>query len=231
MNKFASIGLIDFHAHVLPGADHGSGSLSTSLCQLSLARDVGVKTVVATPHFYPDRHTVERFLERRSNAYGELAPQVHTDAPDIILGAEVLICPGIDHMDGIEQLCIGDTHTILIELPFSDFESSYCDVAYKLSSKGMKVVLAHADRYPKENIERMIKAGAKIQLNAGSLCTVFKRKHLYGWLERGLVVALGSDIHGSDKKAYKNFLTAVERIKPFAADIMQSSAELLNLRK
>ena len=227
MNSFDSFDLIDFHTHVLPGADHGSSSLSTSLSQLSLARDAGIKRVVATPHFYPDRHTVDNFLERRQKAYDELAPHITSDLPEIIIGAEVLVCPGIDRMDGIETLCIKGTNTILLELPFSDFDTSYCDVAYKLRSRGMKIILAHADRYPKENIERMLDAGALIQLNTDSLCTLFRRRHLYDWLDRGLVAALGSDIHDANKKAYKYLSAALERIRPFVPQIMQSSEELL----
>ena len=231
MNNFDSLGLIDFHAHVLPNADHGSSSLDTSLLQLSMAYASGVKIVVATPHFYPERHTVENFLARRSKAYGELSPNIQGDFPKVILGAEVLICPGIDHMEGIEKLCIADTNVILLELPFSDFDVSYCRVVEKLISRGMMVVLAHADRYPKENIEQMIGVGAKIQLNVSSLCTLFKKKHLYDWIKRGLVVALGSDIHGADKKAYKCFTSAVSRINPFAPEIMKNAEEILNSNK
>ena len=228
MNNFNSLELIDFHSHVLPGADHGSSSLSTSLTQLSMARDAGVKRIVATPHFYPERHTVRYFLERRKKAYDELIPNIKDGFPEVILGSEVLVCPGIDRMEGIEKLCIGDTNTILLELPFSDFDISYCRVVEKLISRGMVVVLAHADRYPKENIELMVNSGAKIQLNADSLCTIFKRKHLFDWMQRGLVVALGSDIHGVDKKAYKHFKSALSRIESFAIEIMQSSKKLLN---
>ena len=222
---------IDFHAHVLPGADHGSDSLTTSLSQLSLARDAGVKRLVATPHFYPHRHTLEFFLQRREKAYSALLPHLSSDLPLVIPGAEVLICPGIDHMNGIEKLCIGESDTILIELPFSDFDDSYCDAAYNLSKKGMNVVLAHADRYPKENVEKMIKAGAKIQLNASGLCTLFKRKHLYKWIESDLVVALGSDVHGVDRTAYSKFIKAIERIPAFVEGIMIKSAECLNVNE
>ncbi|MEE3459824.1 MAG: CpsB/CapC family capsule biosynthesis tyrosine phosphatase, partial [Candidatus Faecousia sp.] len=42
--------MIDFHAHILPGADHGSDGLETSLRQLALAEEAGVDTIVATPH-------------------------------------------------------------------------------------------------------------------------------------------------------------------------------------
>ncbi len=225
------LSLIDFHSHILPGADHGSDSLTTSLYQLALAREASIDRVVATPHFYPDRHTVEYFLAKRTRAYETLSPHLNGDLPEISLGAEVLICPGIDHMEGIEQLYISGTNSILIELPFSDFESSYCDVAYALAARGANVILAHADRYPKENIERMLDAGAKIQLNAASLAGMFRKKHLYTWLERDVVVALGSDIHGRDNKAYKKFTTATERIGSCAERIMQHSIDILNLKR
>ena len=57
--------MIDFHAHILPGADHGSDGLETSLRQLALAEEAGVDTIVATPHFYPQSDSFSEFLRRR----------------------------------------------------------------------------------------------------------------------------------------------------------------------
>ena len=42
--------MTDFHAHILPGADHGSDGMETSLTQLALAEAAGVDTIIATPH-------------------------------------------------------------------------------------------------------------------------------------------------------------------------------------
>ena len=63
---------IDFHAHVLPGADHGSANLDTSLKQLALAKQAGIDHVIATPHFYPRHDAPERFLKRRAEAEAAL---------------------------------------------------------------------------------------------------------------------------------------------------------------
>jgi tyrosine-protein phosphatase YwqE len=93
-------------------------------------------------------------------------------------------------------------------------------------SKGVSVILAHADRYPKENIEKLVSLGAKIQLNADSLLGLFKKKYLYDWLERGLVCALGSDIHGAEKKYYKNFTKAVREISEYAENIKIESDKI-----
>ena len=46
--------VVDFHTHILPGADHGSDSVETTLRQLEFARDAGVKRLIATSHFLSD---------------------------------------------------------------------------------------------------------------------------------------------------------------------------------
>ena len=74
---------------------------------------------------------------------------------------------------------------------------------------GLKVILAHVDRYSKENIEQLMDVGVDmLQINADSLDKLFKPKHILEWARRGKVAALGSDIHGSDAKAYKHFTKA-----------------------
>ena len=96
---------IDFHAHILPGADHGSDGLATSLRQISLAREAGIDLLIATPHFYPRHEALGPFLARRAETYACLTEALPADAPRIRLGAEVQLCRGLNHMHGLEQLC------------------------------------------------------------------------------------------------------------------------------
>ena len=220
------IDLVDFHSHILPGADHGSGSVETTARQLELAAKYGVKRVVATPHFYPAVHNLEAFLEKRERAFKDLL-SLNSEV-SVLLGAEVLICNGLENLPGLENLYINGTNCLLLELPFSDFQSGYCDSVYNLVSQGVTVILAHADRYPPENIEQLIELGAKIQLNADSLSGLFKKRHLYDWMQRGLVVAIGSDIHGRDNKAYKNFSLAKSKIKKYLESIKEKSDKIFN---
>lgn len=202
--------IVDFHAHVLPCADHGSSSVSTSLSQLRFAKEHGVSRIIATPHFYPHRHTLEKFLNRRANAYEALKAQLFDGAPRIKLGAEVLLCEGFENFDGIDELCITGTKTLLLELPFTEFRQVYLDTASELLSRGFEIVLAHVDRYPKKSIDAMLDIGvSKFQINAPSISGLFKKKHIMDWVREGFVVALGSDIHNEDKKAYKAFKKAV----------------------
>ena len=53
---------IDFHAHVLPHADHGSTSVESSIKQIEEAKKAEVDFIVATPHFYPNKHNLYSFL-------------------------------------------------------------------------------------------------------------------------------------------------------------------------
>ena len=215
--------ILDFHAHVLPTADHGSDSIETTLFQLESAKSYGVERIVATPHFYPNAHSVDSFLARRNQAYNILKPYLNDSTPDIKLGAEVLICEEIENLPGIDRLFIEGTDTLLLELPFTKFQRSFIRSVKKLLSRGVNVVLAHADRYASDGIESLVELGAKIQLNADSLVSLFKRRVLYDWLKRGLVVALGSDIHGKDKRAYANFARAKSRIAAYLPDLKAAS--------
>ncbi len=220
--------IVDFHAHILPGADHGSSDVETSLYQLSEAKNNGVKRIIATPHFYPTAHKVDKFLLRRNNAYNSLRSNSDGTYAQIKLGAEVLICEDIEDLPGLDKLFIYGTKTLLLELPFSDFSDSYCDSVFTLVSRGVNVILAHADRYPPEHIENMINAGALIQINASSLVTILKRRSVYNWLDRELVVAVGSDIHGKDKNAYRSFSKALSKIQPYLKHIKKCSDNIFS---
>lgn len=221
--------IVDFHAHILPRADHGSSSSTVSLRQLELAKECGVSRIIATPHFYAHRDSVESFLRRRNACAARLFErigEVGCDV-DIALGAEVLVCDNMSMLPRIKELCISGTDTILLELPFSDISSVHLDSVRDIGKMGLNVVLAHADRYDPQVIEGIIKFGnVKLQLNANSLATVFRRKHLYNWLEKNHVIALGSDIHGTDEKAYKRFAIAKRKAANYLEYIKGRSDEI-----
>ena len=209
----AKMGLVDFHSHILPGVDHGSGSLETTLFQLKAAKSVGINRVVATSHFYPNAHDVNRFVEKRNRALSRVL-SCGENIPEIRVGAEVLICGGIENLPDIEKLFIRGTDTLLLELPFvTKLDSSYYTSVERLLSRNIDVVIAHADRYRPAIVEQMVALGARLQLNASAFCGFFgTKKHIVEWVEKRYVVAIGSDIHGADKNAYPNFIKAVNRL-------------------
>lgn len=217
---------IDFHSHVLPSVDHGSSSVETSIFQLKSAMKCGVSKVVATPHFYPQKENPDVFLARRAYAYNKLM-RSGAELPEIILGAEILICENIEEMPMLSELCIGDSNTLLIELPFTDFYQSYVTSIAQIISKGYRVILAHVDRYDPNDIEKLLEVGALAQINADALATVGIRSTIKKWIDRGVVYAIGSDIHGRDKKAYKKLVKAYKKIKGNADAVLKRTEEII----
>ena len=63
---------IDFHTHILPGIDDGSRNVEMSLRMLAAQREQQVDEIVATPHFYAQKDSVEEFLLRRQCSYEKL---------------------------------------------------------------------------------------------------------------------------------------------------------------
>ena len=217
---------IDFHAHILPRADHGSNGLETSLKQVALAKEAEIQILAATPHFYPGSDTAEAFLERRDRSLAELAGGLDKNAPEILLGAEVQLCRGLNHLAQLPELCFRGTRVILLELPpdfrFSQFERTVEALRYDCK---LCVVIAHVDRYP-DLAEPLLDAGFLGQLNASSLCGLFKKKRLYDWIERESIVALGSDLHGV-QTGYKEFQQARKKLGTLYEEIMRRTQRLL----
>ena len=187
---------LDYHAHVLPGCDHGSDSVETSRKQLAMAAAARVRTVCATPHFYPHKESVPSFLQRREASARLLRENLTADAPQLQLGAEVLICDGMERLDGLPRLCRSETNELLLEMPFYQWPETIWDTLYALCERrDIKIVLAHAERYPPEAIEQLIRDNVALQLNSECLTRPLHRKRYLTWIKNGSVKYLGSDIH------------------------------------
>lgn len=221
--KKIGIDICDFHTHLLPRADHGSSSVETSICQLNLAEDCGVSRIVATPHFYPHREKLSSFLAKRKKSYTSLLPHIPS-AIDVRLGAEVLFCGNIENIPEVEQLCISGSSTMLIELPFAEFDTNELSSLGALYDRGINIVIAHAERYSADIIDECLDYGASLQINASSISHGLSGdKRIIEWLDRGVVSALGTDIHGRDKSAYKNFRKAIKKIDRYIEGIKERS--------
>ncbi len=220
--KKTEINICDFHTHLLPTADHGSSSIETSVCQLKLAEECGVSRIVATPHFYPHKDSVSSFLAKRDASYASLLPHI-PESIELRIGAEVLFCGNLENIPDVEKLCIFDSNVMLLELPFAAFDINELSSVGALIDKGIEIIIAHAERYSTVLIDECLDYGATLQINATSLAV---DKRIPGWLECGYISALGSDIHGRDKNAYKCFKKAPKRIKSYINEIKNRSDSL-----
>lgn len=199
--------IIDFHSHVLPGIDDGSKDVDMSLEMLRTASGQGVDVMIATPHFYASRRSVEQFLERRKNAYERLKEHLTDDFPKLMLGAEVAFFPGISKADKIGELTVEGTNLLLLEMPFSPWTDGEMQEVKDLVRTGRyHIMLAHLERYlaipeNRKKIEELQKLPVSVQINAESFLEWRKRRALIKMMDSSRCYFLGSDCHGLSHRA------------------------------
>ena len=204
---------IDFHSHILPHADHGSDSTKTSLSQLALMREAGIDAVVATPHFYPQQVSLDDFLARRNKCMRRLLEVFNDLSPRVYIGAEVLICPGMENMAGLERLCVEGTNVLLLEMPLDHIEEEHFETAARLSErKDLQIVLAHIDRYGAEDVATLMELPLQAQITASTLCSLFKRRKLQRYFDEGRVWALATDLHMANRSTIEKYLKGLSKL-------------------
>ena len=224
--------MIDFHAHVQPGADHGCTGSDMAQAQLALARDAGMGALVAVSHYYPMRDDFADHLRRRERAASKLQAIAAADAslPRVFCGSEVTLCPGLDRLDGLENLCISRTNALLVEMPSGKWSTKLTDTLERIRyERGLDILLAHAERYGAADVEQLLMGGYPCQLNFDAFARMFGTRRLRTWAQKGWVHALGSDIHGV-QVGYKH-LPKVQKVlgRQLTEEIWMQSARLLGL--
>ena len=199
--------MIDFHTHILPGMDDGSKNLEESLQMLRLEGQLGIDTVVLTPHFYSHQNSPEHFLRRRQKSWEILSPSLEAGMPRLLLGAEVQYFEGVANMEDISQLCISGTNLLLLEMPFCSWDDRMLNTVLELNgSEGVQVVLAHIDRYLSffgnaKRLELLRQSGILMQMNASAFKGWRSRRKVTPMVRKGMIHFLGSDCHNlNDRK-------------------------------
>jgi len=202
--------VIDFHTHILPGIDDGSKDVEMSYKMIEMLANQGVDTVIATPHFYYDKISLDRFLKYR-NISLELLKKYFEEKniekrPEIILGAEVKFFYGLDTFGRAEELCIKGTRYMLIEMPFEKWDiKMYATLARLSVNREIIPVIAHIERYLGFNsfktiMEKLVEIGALLQANTSFFTSIFTRYKAFSLMKNGLIQFIGTDCHDIDKR-------------------------------
>lgn len=211
--------LVDFHMHLLPGADHGSQSVEESLIMIREAKALGVNAIVATPHFYPENHSADRFIEKREKSYNELISRMPEDLRGfkVIKAAEVLLSPKLDLKD-IEKFTLGGSNYILLEMPYVFWTEWVFNRVFDIISQfNVTPIIAHLERYlpyqeKTNNILRLMQMEVIPQFNAVSICKWPKNAAVYGLIRKSESFLLGSDRHSSkDRYVFSEALKKISR--------------------
>lgn len=196
--------MIDFHSHILFGLDDGAKTVEESIALLEMEKQMGVKAVVLTPHFYAEQTTVPCFLKDREQAYQTLCQAIaeqKADVPEMYLGAEVRLTPNISGLQDITRLCIENTNVLLVEMPFRIWGKADYNEVYELIARWQCIpVIAHVERYRflfrgKNYLDSLLSMDVYAQMNADVLLSFGGRRFFHYLWQRDQVHVLGSDAH------------------------------------
>lgn len=203
------------HAHFLPGMDDGCKTVDESIQVVKTSCAQQVWNLFATPHYYPVE-SVDAFLERRDRAEALLRQRMAQESeplPEICMGAEVAYRPGLGYEEALDQLCLGQSRYLLLEMPFTPWGSDVIrDVGNICCTRGITPVIAHLERYLRNQstqmVQKLLAQDVLVQMNAGELLRFGSRREAKRLLKEGIVHLLGTDCH--------NMRTRVPNLGPAA---------------
>lgn len=192
--------MIDWHSHILPGIDDGSKNLAESLALLNAQKAQGIKTVVATPHFYANDEEVDVFLQRRNEANELMQKELPMNYPEIKLGAEVRYYPGISRLEGIKKLRIDGSKLLLLEMPLSTWTEYMVRELIEMAGRSsIRIAFAHFERYLRlqklDTWERIYESGILLQANSSFFTSFSTKRKAISLLKNGNIQFIGSDCH------------------------------------
>lgn len=195
-------GIIDIHAHVLPGVDDGSRTMEESVQMLKLAARQGVTAVIATPH-YSRRHPLEGISERTE----ALQAVIRKSIPDfcIYTGQETFWHHELpERLNAGQALTMAGSRYVLVEFDPSVPYSELFRGIRGLQTAGYLPILAHIERYEclrRTGTEELRSCGCRLQMNYESLIGSFfsaETRWCRKQVSEETIDFLGTDMHRLD---------------------------------
>lgn len=168
--------MIDIHSHLIHGVDDGASSIDESLRMVSEAEKLGIKVIIATPHFQEPLFCMEKVREN----YHELVEKVSNYDVTIKLGSEIYINQSIPKKveQNTSNLTLNESRYMLLELPPNVIPVFCLDVIYRLQVKKITLVISHPER--NRNFLRdynklipLVERGCLVQIDAASILGVY----------------------------------------------------------
>ena len=232
-------GMIDAHAHLLPGVDDGSPSWEVTMQMARQAAEDGIRHIICTPHMNAEADGLAP-LKRHMELLDEFRGRLLAEGIGISLdcGAEWMLTP--DLVDVVSrQGRLGQGRAFLYELsPFMPMAAAG-GILRSAKKAGLIPVLAHPERYPSMNekeiplLGEFTARGCVLQITAGSLLGVFGRdaKRLAEAiaLAHPQSIVLSSDAHNTGPRSPKlrAAYAALDALQPGLANAAQQKLKIL----
>ena len=164
-------GLIDIHAHILPGIDDGARDWEETRQLLKASWEQGVRHIIATPHF-SRRMDVEKLNGLRDRVVR--MAQEEGLGLEISLGQELRYFEELPlYLEQGRALTLAESRYALVEFKPNDSYQAIRRAVHGLVQAGYIPVLAHVERYrcvrEKGRAVELVQSGACLQINAESL--------------------------------------------------------------
>ena len=196
--------MIDIHTHIIPFVDDGSSSLEESINMIKQEIEVGVDTIICTPHHIYKRY--EKSVDEIKANFNLLLDEVKKQNLEVqlLLGQEIYYSHREDVIGMLKQgklLTLNNTNKVLLEFSFTREPEDVIDVIYNFSINGYEVIIAHIERYDWITIDKvraLKNEGALIQVNSNAVIgktTWHEKRFVRKLLKLNLVDIVASDIH------------------------------------
>lgn len=197
--------IADLHTHILPAVDHGSQSTEESIKMLRASYESGIRYIAATHHYYVSSSAPADYLKKRDEAAKRLSQSCDgLDVPALVLGTELAYFKNMSGMFDLSPFCYQGSRYILIEPPYSEWESSFFnDIDQIILRQELIPVIAHVERFtkvaPKKYAEILTEIGAVLQYNAEYF--LHNPKKAIKRIPKDAKVVFGSDMHNMTDRA------------------------------
>jgi protein-tyrosine phosphatase len=218
--------IVDIHNHIIFDVDDGPATLEQSMDLMRQAVKNQITDIVATPHQLEEDQTSEdrSRQEKILKNFKELKAAVEKEGLPLklYLGGELYYTTGVIRAQEIPYFTYENKKKyVLIEFSMNWNPEGYKEIFYELIQEGCTPVLAHPERYSYfwdivDDIIDLIKMGAVMQINAGSLLGYNGTQALFVsqmMLSEGLAHIIASDAHRANRSIGFNLPRAAETYK------------------
>jgi len=198
--------MIDLHAHILPGLDHGPADWDEALEMCRIAVADGITTLAATPHvsevFPNSRQRIEAAAAELRQRLGDFGIPLK-----VVAGGDYHVQPDLSPENVITLG--GNGRYFLLEFPYQLLPPRADFFVKVLLDRGLLPIVTHPERIASlqrdwRRLEPLVKCGALVQVTAGSLLGEFGPAATAAaarFLKEGWVHLLASDAHWARERA------------------------------
>lgn len=213
VDNIAWLGL-DMHNHILPGIDDGAEDLTAAIYFIKTLNNLGLDHFICTPHIYEGLYpntpqTISTALQLVKNS-----EEISSIKVNITAAAEHMVDDAFKITPNLMPLANG---YILVEVPYSTEVRNLEQIIFDLQIGGLKVILAHPERYlfyynQVDKFARLKERKVFFQLNLLSIAGYYGKEiksfatHI---LQKGWYDFAGTDLHHAKHlEQIKNMVTS-----------------------